>query len=291
MSHARRPADRRRDARLAKDPRDRHLRDRRPHATRHRPDQVDERDALVEPVAREEASVEPGVVPVRTPLIVTGLTGERTGEHAARQRLVDHGRDPQVATARDHRSFLLVIDQRQSLLDDVDRPARVTGLDIGHLVVGQADRADEPFVHEARHPSPGLRERHAAVLVRLMNDVDIDPVGAQTLQARSTRRLDLLGSQARSIWCRRDLRRDDEFVADADDRLADRRLVARVQVDLGGVEPVHAGIQRGRDDLAGTLDREVSPSPSSYPPSPIADTSTPDIPSARNILSPHLAAD
>ena len=47
------------------------------------------------------------------------------------------------------------------------------------------------------------------------------------------------------------------MVADTDDRLADRRLVARVEVDLGGVEPVHAGIQGGRDDLADTLDREV----------------------------------
>src|SRR5436190_1701093 len=186
--------DRSRHARLGENPRDRDLRDRRVQTLCDGSQPVGHREALLA-VARPEkplveARLEPRAGPQRTNLL------ERPArEDPASERLVNRDRDPQLAPRRDRRAVVEVVDQAQPDLDRVDRALRVTTQDLLRRVVRDADRADEPGVHELCHRAPGLLERDAR-LVGPVEEVHVDVTPSEAFQARAAGRVDLLAAEA-----------------------------------------------------------------------------------------------
>ena len=141
--------------------------------------------------------------------------------------------------------FAEVVDQRQAVLNDVHAARRVARLDLLDGEVREADRAHEPFVDELAHRAPRLVERHAAGLVGPVEEVEVEMIDAEPLEAGTARRMQPLAAEGVAVRVR--LGRDHGLSREPAHRLPDHRLVGGVAVCLGGVEPVHARVERGLD--------------------------------------------
>jgi hypothetical protein len=90
-----------------------------------------------------------------------------------------------------------------------------------------------------------------------MRDVDVDPIGAEVLQAFVDRPQDVTTRQSGlrhgRAGTKADLRRDHNFIATRLERLAEQSLGLAVGVGVGGIEEVHAGIERTADQLVRDL--------------------------------------
>ena len=72
---------------------------------------------------------------------------------------------------------------------------RVAALDVCELVVREADGAHEALVGEFCHRSPGLFERDS-LLVREVEEVDVDVVASEPLEAAAAGGVDLVPPEA-----------------------------------------------------------------------------------------------
>jgi len=89
-----------------------------------------------------------------------------------------------------------------------DRAVRVASLDVGDVVVREADRADEALLDKFAHRAPGLLQRND--IVRPMKEIQVDVVAPKPPQACVACRTHLFGAKARVAAVRRNLRRDVE---------------------------------------------------------------------------------
>ena len=132
----------------------------------------------------------------------------------------------------------------------------MAALDILELVVRHADRANEALVGELGHRTPRLLERDAGV-VRPVQEVDVDVLSPESPQALAAGSVNLLGTEAAPAAghgrARSHLRCDQEFARDPTQRAADHRLVPRLEVVLGCVQPVDARRERDLDHTGGPL--------------------------------------
>src|SRR5206468_11071683 len=90
-------------------------------------------------VVREQSLKEGTLLPDGSRPPGPDLIERQVSQQAARYRLIDEDRDPDLATAADHRSVLQVVDEAEAGLHDVHRSLRVAPLDISNVVVGQPD--------------------------------------------------------------------------------------------------------------------------------------------------------
>ena len=98
----------------------------------------------------------------------------------------------------------------------------MAALDVGQLVVREADRADEPGVREFRHRAPGLLEWNAG-LVGPVQEVDVDLLSPEPAKTRPARGMDLFGAKPRAAaghgGGRRGLRRDQKLPGGPPERI------------------------------------------------------------------------
>ena len=116
--------------------------------------------------------------------------------------------------AGDQAAIVEVVDHGQPRLDGVDGSLCMAPLDVGQLVVREADRADETSVREFRHRAPGLLERDASA-VGIVQEVDVDLLSPEPAKTGPARSMDLFGAKPRSAARQsgrgRGLRRDQKL--------------------------------------------------------------------------------
>jgi hypothetical protein len=121
-------------------------------------------------------------------------------------------------------------------------------LDERPIEVRDPDPADLAGVDESADRSPGVFDRHAAT-IRPMQLVEVDHVHTETAEGGVACRPDLLGPEPRPLGGRGNLRGEEGPVASPGEGLADQHLGDPIAVDLGGVDPVHPGVEAGADRI------------------------------------------
>jgi hypothetical protein len=156
-----------------------------------------------------------------------------------------------------HVSIVEVVDETEPCLYDIDGVLPVASVDVVALVVRQPDASHETVGDESGHGAPGVRKRHSG-LIGPMQQVQIEVVTAEAPEAHLTRSADLLrpeaGAAAAIDGPGSNLRTDKEGVRHLAQRGADDRFIAGVEVVLGGINPVDAGLSHGAQYGGGPRD-------------------------------------
>ena len=181
--------------------------------------------------------------------------GGAAGVADAAERRPGQERDPALAAEVD-----LALDERrreaerQLVLDGDDLRHAQRLLELVEVAVGEADPADLALVLELLERADGLGVGHVRVGAVVL--VEVDPVGAERLQRRLAGLADVLGAAVDLPRAARTdvagLGGDDHVVVAALQRLGDQPLVVAdlvfvLAVGVGGVDQVHAGVERGVD--------------------------------------------
>jgi len=125
--------------------------------------------------------------------------------------------------------------------------------------IGAADLAHFPFAHEFVQRAQRFRDRRAGI--GLMELIQVDVVRAQSAQAvlGGLANVLRLRAMARLIELHAELAGNDGFTPPASEGTAEILLAVAFIVDVGGVEEIDAGVERGLHDAAG-LDGIDAPS-------------------------------
>jgi len=110
---------------------------------------------------------------------------------------------------------------------------------------------DEPYeavVHEAGHRCPRLLDRDAA-LVRPVELIQVEVLGAESPQAPLAGRSDLFGAEPRPFGHGGDLGGEPDLVPATRHRLTDELLRPAPAVDLGRVDPIDAAVEHAPDGV------------------------------------------
>ena len=176
---------------------------------------------------------------------------EAAGQEAAAQRAVGHEADAQLA----HRLQQLVLDvagpQRVLGLQRADRVRGVRAADGLGRGLGQAQEAHLARLDQLAHGADGLLDRRLGVHAVLVEEVDV--VQAQAAQRVVARLLHVLGPAVHAALGRvvaaddAELGGQHHLVAAVGDGAAHQLLVGAAAVHGGGVQEVHAQLDRAVD--------------------------------------------
>src|SRR5918998_915813 len=216
-------------------------------------------------VLRVDRRLGPALEPprsLRRVLAATVLAGEQaTGERAPDQHA-------EALLDRDGDELVLGVAGLQRVVDlladvggepaEIGDPQRLHQLSGG--VVGRADVADLPRLHQRVQSRQGLLLRGEAV--PLVDLVEVDVIGAEPPQTRLDGAHDVVAGQALVVGAgahrAADLGRDQALVAVGAEGFAEDLLGQALGVDVGGVDQVDARPQADVDLLPRRLDVEVA---------------------------------